>query len=58
MVEEAADAGRADALGLGLGAARLRKKSANDVLGFAGGALAMVFSVLRGVRGRRRNRLA
>src|SRR5512139_2868978 len=47
IVDEAEAAGRAPALGLGLGEARLRNQSANDVLGFAGGALAMVFSVQR-----------
>jgi len=51
MVDDADDAGRAPALGLGLGEPRFRSQSANDVLGFAGGALAMLFSVLRGIEG-------
>src|SRR5512139_217882 len=48
IVEEAEAAGRAPALGLALGEEKTRRKnSANDDLGFAGGALAMMFSVQR-----------
>jgi hypothetical protein len=47
IVDEADEAGLAPDLGLGEKA--FRSMSANDVLGFAGGALAMVFSVLLGI---------
>jgi hypothetical protein len=48
-VDEADAAGLAAAFGLG--EKRLRSESAIDVLFFAGGALAMVFSVQQGIVG-------
>jgi hypothetical protein len=48
-VDEADAAGLAAAFGLG--EKRLRIESTNDILSFAGGALAMVFSVQLGIVG-------
>jgi hypothetical protein len=49
IVEEVDEAGRVPAFGLG--AVSFLNQSAIDVLDLAGGALAMVFSVQRGVEG-------
>jgi hypothetical protein len=49
IVDDAAETGRAPAFGLD--DVSFLNQSARDVLGFAGSALAMVFSVLRGLGG-------